>query len=309
LWNLLESRPIDIFSAGFFGNLWSHDIVNELKIAGARVFTAAPGENPDFNQYDRSHDCVFVLSETTTGSNVSDVRWLEHREGLSICDVTSAVFCTNIQWALLDAVAFPFQKGVGGEAGIGAVVMNERCLARVRHPATSHPLPRLLRLPRKAEDGTVDMDFFNGYTPNTVSLLGIEDILSALTWSEKIGGREQLIKRTRANYEIVARWVARTESVRFLVQDESIRSKNVACLQVLTRNGAWDNREDLADWAKLQNIADFLRENTVAEDILNHKKSVPALRIWLGPTIEPDDIQKLLPWIERGIELFCPVSQ
>jgi phosphoserine aminotransferase len=145
------------------------------------------------------------------------------------------------------------------------------------------------------------MDFFDGYTINTISLLCVEDIILALTWALEIGGLPQLIERVHANYEPVARWCATTDKVRRLVRDEKNQSKNVVCLQVLDKNQEAGDCVAVG-WETLQKIADFLHENNVAVDILNHRKSVPALRLWLGPTIEASDVVRLLPWIEHGID-------
>ena len=42
----------------------------------------------------------------------------------------------------------------------------------------------------------------------------------------------------------------------------------------------------------------LLEDEEAAFDIKGHRNAPPGLRIWCGATINLDDIQKLLPWLE-----------
>ena len=47
-----------------------------------------------------------------------------------------------------------------------------------------------------------------------------------------------------------------------------------------------------------KNIIKLLEENNVAFDIGSYRSAPPGLRIWGGPTVDNDDIKKLLPWLD-----------
>ena len=42
----------------------------------------------------------------------------------------------------------------------------------------------------------------------------------------------------------------------------------------------------------------MLSDENVAHDINGYAKAPPSFRVWAGGTVEPDNIEKLLPWLE-----------
>jgi phosphoserine aminotransferase len=303
LWNLLGSKPVDMFVAGVFGRHWYHDVMNELGVRPLHSTVAPIGKSPDFTRYNPDHDCVFVWSDTPSGTVVPSADWIPGcRDGLTICDLTSIVFCDNIPWEKLDAASFSLQKGIGGEGGLGVVVLAPRAVARLDTTTPSWPIPRLYRAPREEGKRTICEDFFQGSTINTVSLLTVSDMLLSLNWAKEIGGLKELINRVNNNYKIVADWVRNTPWVDFLVKDENIRSKNSLCVTVI-------NQGKSADWAYLQKMMNYLYSNNLDQGILNHPNSCPSLRFWLGPVVEEGDIHKMLRWVEEAysdIVDLCP---
>jgi phosphoserine aminotransferase len=289
LWNLLGKRPVDVFSAGIFGDHWYHDVANELKIRPVRSFIAPVGLNPDFSRYDPSHDCVFVLHETPSGTVFFPE--LPLASEIMICDATSAVFCMDVPW--IDAVSFAFQKGIGGEGGLGAVVLGPKAIEGLLSYTPPRPLPRLYRGAICTENGKriINENFFAGHTVNTISLLTVSDMLLNLKWAEEIGGLPELKRRVMCLYDILADWVDRTPWVDFLVQDPSIRAKNSVCLTICN-----------ADWEFLRKMLAFLEKNGLESGILNYVHSHPSLRIWLGPAVDPSDLRQLLPWVEAAFD-------
>ncbi|MDR0631265.1 MAG: hypothetical protein LBF66_01695 [Holosporales bacterium] len=295
MWNLLGVRPVDVLSYGIFGDHWHHDVANELKVRPVHKFSAPIGFLPEFHRYNPEHDCVFVLHDTPSGVIVPRVDWIaSDRNGLVLCDVTSTVFCDDIPWSKLDAASFSFQKGIGGEGGLGVVVLTDKAIERMINYVPAHPLPRLFRGGTLlGKERTINEDFFNGHVVNTISLLTVHDMVLHLEWARKIGGIPVLKRRVDALYNIVKNWVCSTPWVNFLVSDENIRARNSVCLTIVK-----DGR--VADWSFLRRMIQFLEANGIESGILNYVHNRPSLRIWLGPVVEELDVKRLLLWVERA---------
>src|ERR1700710_1742173 len=127
MWSLLGSRPVDCFAWESFGEDWVTDTIKQLKIKDSRVLKAGYGDLPDLTQADPAHDIVFLWNGTTSGVRVPDADWIsKDREGLTICDATSAAFAQPLDWQKLDVVTFSWQKALGGEAAHGMLVLSTR---------------------------------------------------------------------------------------------------------------------------------------------------------------------------------------
>ncbi|GHS92385.1 phosphoserine aminotransferase [Alphaproteobacteria bacterium] len=303
LWNLLGPKPVDVFSAGIFGQHWLHDVQEELKLP-THSFSAPVGQNPDFSRYHPDHDGVCVWVETPSGTAIPHADWVpSERAGLVVCDATAALFSGTFPWEKMDAVAFSWQKGLGGEAGIGTIVLSPRALARLNAYTPPWPNPRLFRIPftqNAAGQKEVEDLFWQGRTINTISLLTIQDMQSALDWAEKKGSLPGLLQRVQGNYEAIKEWVQKTPWADFLVEEEENRAKNVLCLRLKD-----PQTQQSAAWPLLKKIAQLLEQKNVAVDILNHAFSTPALRIWAGPVIETKDLRALMGEIEWTYAECC----
>lgn len=301
-WNLLGLRPVDVFSEGVFGDHWARDIRDELRLPGKT--TRSPIGTPvDFSTYCSQHDAVIVWNETPSGTQLTPlIAPLDScSESLVLCDATASAFCTPLPWKNLDAVGFSWQKGIGGEAGLGTVVLGPRAIERLETHRPTWGIPRLFRLPflevdRSEKRRPIDTRFFEGYTINTVSLMIVEDMIFALTWAKDQGGLSGLLAKVEQNYACVSEWVASRSDVAFLVRDASHRAHHAVCLMV------YDERGHSADWPFLRRLAAFLEQQAGIVGILNHAQSLPSLRIWLGPVIEEEDVQSLLAWIGFALD-------
>lgn len=293
LWTLLGPRGVDVLAWEAFSSDWVTDIVEQLKLRDVRALTAPYGALPDLTQVDFDRDVVFAWNGTTSGVRVPDAEWIPaDREGLVICDATSAVFAQRLDWSKLDAVTFSWQKVLGGEAQHGMLILSPRAIERLESHVPSWPVPKLFRL---TKDGKVNEDLFAGGTINTPSLLCLEDYMDALSFVDSIGGLDGAIARADANEAVIADWVAKTPWVDFLARGPENRSNTSICLVVtdpdITALAADRQR------AFPKTMADRLAAEGVAYDIASYRAAPPGLRIWTGATVETSDVAALMPWL------------
>ncbi len=294
MWSLLGQRGVDVVAWENFGLEWVQDVVEQLRLPDARSFTAPYGGLPDLGQVDWARDVVFCWNGTTSGVRVPNGDWIaDDRQGLSICDATSAVLAMRLPWHKLDVVTYSWQKVLGGEAQHGMIALSPRAVARLESYTPAWPIPKLFRLTKK---GKLISGIFAGETINTPSMLCVEDLLDALTWAESVGGQAGLVKAAEANAQLVADWVARTPWVDFLASDPATRSTTSVCLSI---TAPWFTA--LASDAQqevIKQLAKKLEGAGVAFDIAGYRDAPAGLRIWCGATVQAADVAALLPWLD-----------
>ncbi|MBL8672584.1 MAG: phosphoserine transaminase, partial [Alphaproteobacteria bacterium] len=294
LWNLLGARGVDLLAWESFGAGWVTDVVKQLKLADARVIEAPYGDLPDLAKVSADRDVVFTWNGTTSGVRVPNGDWIKaDRQGLTICDATSAAFAMELPWDKLDVTTWSWQKVLGGEAAHGMLVLSPRAVDRLLTYKPAWPLPKLFRL---TSGGKLIDGVFAGETINTPSMLCVEDILDALAWAQRIGGLPALVKRCEANLGAIEDWVARTPSVAFLAARKAIRSSTSVCMRFVDPAVAGRDAAAQASFAK--EVVKRLEKEEVALDAGHYRDAPPGLRIWCGATVEAADVEALLPWID-----------
>ncbi|WP_395677443.1 phosphoserine transaminase [Inquilinus sp.] len=298
LWTLLGARGVDLLAWESFGEGWVTDVVKQLKLPDVRTFTAPYGELPDLGQVDFDRDVVLTWNGTTSGVRLANGDAIPaNRQGLVICDATSAAFAMDLAWDKLDVVTWSWQKVLGGEGAHGMLALSPRAVARLESYTPAWPLPKVFRLTSK---GKLAEGPFKGETINTPSMLCVEDAIDGLAWAEEIGGLDRLIERSENNLAAVAAWVARTPWVDFLAADPSVRSCTSICLKIV--DPAVTALDDEAQAAVPKKIASLLEKEGVAFDINGYRDAPPGLRIWGGATIDTADLEALLPWLDWAFD-------
>ncbi len=294
LWSLLGARGVDVLAWESFGKTWAGDCKKQLKLADLRVFEAGYGELPDLKQVDWSRDVVFTWNGTTSGVRVPNADWIaDDREGLAICDATSAVFAMDVPFKKLDVVTWSWQKVLGGEGAHGMIALSPRAVARLESHAPAWPLPKIFQM---TKNGKLIDGIFVGETINTPSMLCVEDALDGLNWASSIGGLQALIKRADANTAAIAGWVNNSSWAGFLAGDASVRSNTSVCLKITDAAYNAKSPEDQA--ALLKKLTSLLEAEGVAYDIGAYRDAPAGLRIWCGATVDTNDIELLLPWLD-----------
>ena len=294
LWSLLGPRPVTMLAWESFGEGWVNDIAKELKLEAVTVLKAPYGELPDLAKVDPASDVVFTWNGTTSGVRVPNCDWIAvDRQGLSICDATSACFAQALDWRKLDVVTFSWQKVLGGEAAHGMLILSPRAVERLERHVPSWPLPKVFRLTKA---GKLNQGIFEGETINTPSMLCVEDYLDALNWAKSIGGLKALIARADANAKVIADWVKSAPWIEFLAKDPAVRSNTSVCLKVVDPHVTKLPAEAQAAFVKA--IAAALEKEGVAYDIDAHRDAPAGLRIWCGSTVERADLEALTAWLD-----------
>ena len=294
LWSLLGARPVTMLAWESFGEGWVTDVEKQLKLKDLTVIKAPYGELPDFDKIDFANDVVFTWNGTTSGVRVPNGDWISaKRQGLTICDATSAAFAQRLDWPKLDVVTFSWQKALGGEGAHGMLILSPRAVERLETHKPMWPLPKIFRL---TKGGKLNEGIFAGETINTPSMLCVEDYLDALQWAKSTGGLTATIARSDANAKILFDWVAVTAWVDHLAKHANERSNTSVCLKVVDPVVTRLSGDEQAAFAKA--LAGLLEKEDVAYDIAFYRDAPPGLRIWCGATVEQRDIEALTPWLD-----------
>jgi phosphoserine aminotransferase len=298
LWSLLGARGVDMLAWESFGAGWVTDVVKQLKLADVRRFEADYGELPDLSKVDFDRDVVFTWNGTTSGVRVPNADFIPaDRDGLTICDATSAAFAQSLDFAKLDVVTFSWQKVLGGEGGHGVLVLSPRAVERLETYAPAWPLPKIFRM---TKGGKLIDGIFTGETINTPSMLCVEDYIDALLWAKSIGGLKGLIARADANAEVIHGFVAANDWIANLAVKPETRSNTSVCLKIVDADVSALDADAQAAFAK--GVVALLDKEGVAFDIGHYRDAPSGLRIWAGATIETSDMEALMPWLTWAFE-------
>lgn len=294
LWSLLGPRGVTVLAFEAFGKDWASDIIKQLRVKDAITLDAPYGALPDLGKVDGTRDLVFTWNGTTSGVRIPNGDFISPaREGLAICDATSAAFAMDLPWQKLDVVTWSWQKALGGEAAHGMLALSPRAVERLESYSPPWPMPKIFRM---TKDGKLTEGLFQGETINTPSLLAVEDALDGLKWAEGIGGLAALKARAEGNLATIARWVAQSSWAGFLAEDPAQRSCTAICLKIIDPWFAALAKDRQAAVAK--RLAQLVEQEGAGLDIASYRDAPPGLRIWGGATVESSDIEKLLPWLD-----------
>jgi len=298
MWCLLGERGIDILAWENFGKDWVIDVVDQLKIQDRNIHLSDYGALPDLSKVNFTNDVIFTWNGTTSGVKVPNGNWISsEREGLTICDATSAIFAMPIDYEKCDVITWSWQKVLGGEAAHGMLALSPRAIQRLTTYVPKWPIPKAFRL---ASNKKLISGIFEGNTINTPSMLCVEDILDTLNWVERLGGLNELFNRSDKSLEYISEWIKENPSFEFMNQNEQERSNTGITFQIKEK---WFKNEDEVKQRKIMSeICSLLANEKIANDINGYPKAPPSFRVWGGGTVEPRDIKKLLPWIKWAVE-------
>ena len=295
MWSLLGARGVDMVAWESFGSTWVSDAVKQLKLTDVRKLTAGYGDIVDLSTIDtKTRDVVFTWNGTTSGVRVPNADWIDaNREGLTICDATSAAFAQDLDWPKLDVTTFSWQKALGGEAAHGVIILSPRAVERLENYTPAWPLPKIFQL---TKGGKLIEGIFEGETINTPSMLCVEDYIDALNWAKSVGGLSGMMARANANLAVIEDFVAQSSWAGFLAKTKETRSNTSVCLSIVDDDVVSKGPEAVATVAKA--LVSSLDKQGVAYDIGAYRDAPSGLRIWCGATVETSDVTALMAWLD-----------
>jgi phosphoserine aminotransferase len=284
LWSLLGARGVDILAWESFGEGWVSDVLKQLKLKDVTKHLAPYGELPDLEKVNFSNDVVFTWNGTTSGVRVPDAKWIPaDRQGLTICDATSAAFAQDMDFSKLDVVTFSWQKALGGEGAHGVIILSPHAVERLETYTPPWPMPKIFRM---TSGGKLSAGIFEGETINTPSMLCVEDYLVALKWAKSLGGLKALRARADANAAVLDGWISASPFAKNLSKRPETQSNTSVCFSLV------------GDEVVPKKMAKLLEAEGVAYDVGGYRDAPPGLRIWCGATVETSDLKALLPWLD-----------
>jgi len=294
MWCMLGQRGVEVYSWENFGHDWAIDIGDQLPIENKIVQKAEYGCLPDFSKSNSDNDIIFTWNGTTGGTRIKNTDWIsDDRKGLVICDATSAVFSMKIDWEKLDVVTYSWQKVLGSEAAHGMLILSPRAVERLESYTPPWPIPKIFRL---AKNQKFSKDIFSGATINTPSMLCVEDVLNSLNWADSVGGINELIKISERNLEIVNNWIKKSETFEFLAKDPETVSCTSIC--IVPKDEWFVKLDDDTKVKFMKQVCSEIEKNEAGYDLNSYKTAPPGIRIWGGSTVENENVEKVLPWID-----------
>ena len=298
LWSMLGPLPVDALAWESFGSGWVYDIKEQLMLKDVQVLSARYGEIPNLDCIRRESDICFTWNGTTSGVRIPNANWIsEDRIGLTFCDATSAIFSQELDWKKLDVTTFSWQKAMGGEGGHGVLILSPKAINRLKNFVPYRPMPKIFRL---GTDKGINLDLFEGKTINTPSMLCVADALDSLLLINKLGGWKATCERSSNNFRIVSDWYSQRKWITNLANRVDIQSNSSVCLKIIDRQ--YLELSDCEKWKFINEMTSILEQQEAAFDIKSHRDAPPGLRIWCGPTVETEDLIRLLPWLDWSFQ-------
>ena len=296
LWSLLGERGVDILAWENFGKDWVVDVVKQLKISKLNVHEVDYGDFPDVTKVNFKNDVIFTWNGTTSGVKVPNADWIpDDREGLTICDATSAIFAMPINYQKCDVITWSWQKVLGGEGAHGMIALSQRALARLENHTPDWPIPKIFRI---ANNKKIIKGIFEGSTINTPSMICVEDAIDGLNWADKNGGLKFLLDTSMASFDLIYNWVEKTDWLTFLSNNKNKEYLSNTGVTFKICDKWYLSKDEGYQRSFINEICKLLSNKNIAHDINGYAKAPPSFRVWAGGTIEPKNIELLLPWLE-----------
>lgn len=299
-WNLLTHNGTTILSWSNFGNKWRSDLEDQLKLRNLTVHeldhqTMTYSDLLEINnKIPQDDDLVLIWNATTVGLCLPDLNWLSpNHQGLVMVDGTSIVFAQDLPWERLDVVSFSWQKVLGGEAGLGMLVLSPNAINRLKNYQPEWPIPVILNL--RNQKGEFNHILGKDNTTNTISFLLVDDYLKALKWWKgEYQNSSHAHQKLKEKLQWIDQWLEKHHDLglKYLIGNPSLRSPTAVTLKTSLSS------------EELKVLHTEFEKNLIALDIKSHPYAQEGIRIWIGPTIEFEDLKILFQHLERYLSFL-----
>ena len=109
---------------------------------------------------------------------------------------------------------------------------------------------------------------------------------------------KKTIELSKKNLSVVENKIKYSSWLEFLAKDKKTRSCTSICLKINSSILETTDSEILKN--NLSKLLDYLEKNNIAYDIGSYRDAPTGIRIWGGATVNYQDIDILLDWLEWG---------
>ena len=235
---------------------------------------------------------------TTAGVRVPNGDWIaSDRNGLTICDATSAAFAMRLPWDKLDVVTWSWQKALGGEAAHGMIALSPRAVERLESYTPPWPLPKIFRM---TSGGKLIEGIFRGETINTPSMLCVEDAIDSLAGPSRSAVSTGLLRAPRAISRRSLPGSSARRGCDFWRRTRRPGPARRSSSKSPTRGSS--RCRPTSRFKTVRSMTARVEAEGAGYDLASHRASPPGIRIWAGATVERSDVEALLPWLDWAWE-------
>lgn len=280
LFGLVERRSAHLVF-GEFSSKFAEASVAAPHLDDPHVVTGEPGSVPALQPTDADAICL-THNETSTGAALDLSVARSAGDGLVLVDATSAAGAMPVPLDQVDVYYFSPQKALGADGGLWLALCSPRAVARIESLRRSRWSPGFLDLGAALDNSRLDQ------TLNTPAIATLVLIGSQLRWMLDRGGLEWAAARSAESSSMVYRWAERSDWASPFVRDPRHRSPVVATVDL--------EGVDAAE------VCAALRAGGIVDTEPYRKLGRNQVRIATFPSVEPDDVGRLLTCIDWVVE-------
>ena len=252
-------------------------------IADPEVIKSEPGSHPEAVA-DSSID-LYALTHNETSTGVAmDIRRPAGASGIVAVDATSAAGGMFVDPEEFDCYYFAPQKGFSSDGGLWVALMSPLAIERARAISGSgRYIPPALDLTISIDNSLLDQTY------NTPALATIFLMANQVEWMLENGGLSFSAGRSSASSSVVYNWADSSKFASPYVSDPKMRSAVVTTV-------------DFVEEIDAKAIAATLRANGIVDTEPYRKLGRNQLRIATFPSIDTEDVEKLVRCIDYVVE-------
>jgi len=280
LFGLVERRSAHLVF-GEFSSKFAEAAAAAPHLDDPHVVAGEPGTVPAMQPTTADAICL-THNETSTGAALDLSAARSAGDGLVLVDATSAAGAMPVPLDQVDVYYFSPQKALGADGGLWFALCSPRAVGRIGSLGRGRWSPAFLDLGAALDNSRLDQ------TLNTPAISTLVLIGSQLRWMLEHGGLEWTAARSAESSSMVYRWAERSGWASPFVRDPRHRSPVVATVDLEGVDAAA--------------VCAALRANGIVDTEPYRKLGRNQVRIGTFPSVDPDDVGRLLTCIDWVVE-------